>query len=93
MTPDKLEDNFPDVIPEEATLGQVFMLLQRISIKQSLTQQEQVRMNRRLENLENNTTDMVATWKAGGAILRIVRWGALVGGSFLGLWKLFKGGA
>ena len=53
MTPDKLDENFTDVVPEEATLGQVFMLLQRISIKQSLTQQEQVRMNRRLENLEN----------------------------------------
>ena len=97
MTPEKTDEKTDEtldmVVPEEATLGQIFLLLQRISTKQSLTQQEQVRINRRLETLEGNTADMVATWNASGAILRIVRWTALVGGAALGAWKFFKGSA
>ena len=91
MSPESLDDAFNDVVPEEATLGQVFLLLQRISTKQSLTQQEQVRINRRLEMLEVNTADMVSAWKGGGAVLRIVRWGALVGGAAVAIWKFMRG--
>lgn len=80
-----------DVPPEHVTTGQLYMLLQQVSTKQSLIVQENVRMSRRLENLEKDTADMVAAWKAGGAVLRIVKWGALVGGAAISVWKFMKG--
>ena len=88
MTPDKLE-----LPPGNVTNAQLYVLLQQLNTKQSLIAQENVAISRKLTALEADTADMVATWKAGGAVLRIVRWGALVGGAFLGVWKLFRGGA
>lgn len=86
------EDGVFEVPPEHVSTGQLYMLLQQISTKQSLLVQENVRISRRLETLEKDTSDMVAAWKAGGAVLRLVRWAALVGGAVIAVWKFFKGG-
>lgn len=80
-----------DIPPEHVTTGQLYLLLQQLSVKQSLVLQEQVRFGKRIEAQEEATRDMIAAWKAGGTVLRIVKWAALVGTAALSIWKFVKG--
>lgn len=92
MTP-PTDDALFDVPPEHITNGQLYMLLQQLSTKQSLILKEQVVMSKRMEAQETATEDMVAAWRAGGAVLRILKWAALVGTAVVSVWKFMKGAA
>lgn len=91
MTPP--EERPFDVPPEHVTTGQLYMLMQQLSTKQSLILKEQVAIAKRLEKQETATEDMVAAWKAGGTVLRILKWSALVGTAVISVWKFMKGAA
>lgn len=77
--------------PQDITVGEVYLLLQQVSTKQTLILKEATQLDKRMTQLESNTEDMVTAWKAGGAVLKIMKFSALVGGTFVAVWKLIKG--
>lgn len=80
-----------NIPPESVTPGQLFMLLQGISTKQSMIAADQKRIAERLQALEKDTADMRQAWKTGGAVLRLVKWAATLGAAIGATWAFIKG--
>jgi hypothetical protein len=80
-----------NIPPESVTPGQLFMLLQAINAKQSMIVSDQQRIAQRIEKLESDTSDMVQAWKAGGTVLRIIKWAAAVGAAFVAIAAFVRG--
>ena len=80
-----------DLPPEHVTPWQLYILLQQLNTKQSIIIHEAGRMTRRMDAMEQDTRDLVAAWKTGGAVLRVVKWSAIVGAAALSVWKFMKG--
>lgn len=80
-----------DLPPEHVTPWQLYILLQQLNTKQSIIIHEAGRMTRRMDAMEQDTSDLVAAWKTGGAVLRVVKWSAIVGAAALSVWKFMKG--
>ena len=72
-----------DLPPEHVTPWQLYILLQQLNTKQSIIIHEAGRMTRRMDAMEQDTSDLVAAWKTGGAVLRVVKWSAIVGAAAL----------
>lgn len=89
--PALLTDASFDLPPTDVTPAQLYVLMQQLNTKQSLLLHENTQTNRRIASIEADTADMVAAWKAGGTVLRIVKWSALVGTAVLSVWKFAKG--
>jgi len=79
------------VPPENVTTGQLFMLLQSINAKQSLIVAEQTRLRSDFEKDRAQMADMVAAWKAGGTVLRIIRLAGAVALALGAVWAFTKG--
>lgn len=79
-----------ELAPETVTPGQLYMLLQSIDERQAQLVREQVHIRERMDRLENDTADLLAAWRAGGAVLRIVKWAAAVGAGLAAIWAFFQ---
>lgn len=77
--------------PETVTTGQLFMLLQELNSSMTKVAADQALLRADFERDRKDKADMVAAWKAGGTVLRMIKvlGGAVVAG--YGIWKFFKG--
>lgn len=77
--------------PETVTTGQLYMALQSLNARLAVMASEQVRLRAAIEKQERDTADMLAAWKAGGTVLRIIKWAAAVGAGVAAIWAFARG--
>ena len=79
-----------DIPPEHVTNGQLFLLLQALNTKQSISNAAQQRLVERLDRLDVDTKDMRNAWKAAGHLLAFVKYTAALALALTGLWAVTK---
>ena len=84
-----MDGNF-DIPPEQVTNGQLFLLLQALNTKQSISNASQQRLVERVEKLDHDTKAMRDSWKAAGHLLSFIKYTAAVALAITGLWAITK---
>lgn len=79
-----------DLPPEHVTNGQLFLLLQALNTKQSISNASQQRLVERIDKLDVDTKDMRDAWKAAGHLLTFIKYTAAVALAITGLWAITK---
>ena len=85
-----MDGNSFDIPPEHVTNGQLFLLLQALNTKQSISNASQQRLVERVEKLDHDTKAMRESWQAAGKLLAFIKYTAAVALALTGLWAVTK---
>ncbi len=69
--------------PDHVTPAQLLGMLQQIV-------GEQQKIRERIEQVEVDTGDLLAAWRAGGAVLSVVKWASAVGAGIAAIWAFVR---
>lgn len=72
--------------PAGLTPEQLFSLLVAIDAKQAQIVRDVTIVRERVEQVEEDQQDLLAAWRAGGAVLRVVKWASAVGAGIAAIW-------
>ena len=65
--------------PAKLTPEQLYSLLVAIDAKQGQIVRDVTIVRERVEQVEEDQQDLLAAWRAGGAVLRVAKWASAVG--------------
>lgn len=72
--------------PAGLTPEQLYSLLVAIDAKQGQIVRDVTIVRERVEQVEEDQKDLLAAWRAGGAVLRVVKWASAVGAGIAAIW-------
>lgn len=76
--------------PAQLTPEQLYSLLVAIDAKQGQIVRDVTIVRERVEQVEEDQRDLLAAWRAGGAVLRIVKWASAVGAGVAAIWAFIS---
>ncbi len=76
--------------PAKLTPEQLYALLIAIDEKQAQIVRDVTIVRERVERVEEDQRDLLAAWRAGGAVLRIVKWASAVGAGVAARWAFIS---
>ena len=76
--------------PAKLTPEQLYSLLIAIDAKQDQIARDVTIVRERVEQVEEDQRDLLAAWRAGGAVLRIVKWASAVGAGIAAIWAFIS---
>lgn len=72
--------------PAGLTPEQLYGLLVAIDAKQGQIVRDVTIVRERVEQVEEDQKDLLDAWRAGGAVLRVVKWASAVGAGIAAIW-------
>ena len=79
-----------DIPPAKLTPEQLYSLLIAIDVKQGQIVRDVTIVRERVEQVEEDQQDLLAAWRAGGAVLRVVKWASAVGAGVAAIWAFIS---
>lgn len=79
-----------DIPPAKLTPEQLYSLLIAIDAKQGQIVRDVTIVRERVEQVEEDQQDLLAAWRAGGAVLRVVKWASAVGSGVAAIWAFIS---
>lgn len=79
-----------DIPPAKLTHEQLYSLLIAIDAKQGQIVRDVTIVRERVEQVEENHRDLLAAWRSGGALLRVVKWASAVGAGVAAIWAFIS---
>lgn len=79
-----------NIPPAGLTPEQLYSLLVAIDAKQAQIVRDVTIVRERVEQVEEDQRDLLAAWRAGGAVLRIVKWASAVGAGVAAIWAFIS---
>jgi hypothetical protein len=76
--------------PAKLTPEQLYALLVAIDSKQGQIVRDVTIVRERVEQVEEDQRDLLAAWRAGGAVLRVVKWASSVGAGVAAIWAFIS---
>lgn len=76
--------------PARLTPEQLYSLLVAIDAKQSQIVRDVTIVRERVVKVEEEQRDLLAAWRAGGAVLRVVKWASAVGAGLAAIWAFIS---
>ena len=76
--------------PAKLTPEQLYSLLVEIDAKQGQIVRDVTIVRERVERVEEDQRDLLAAWRAGGAVLRVVKWASAVGAGVAAIWAFIS---
>lgn len=76
--------------PAKLTPEQLYALLVAIDSKQGQIVRDVTIVRERVEQVEEDQRDLLAAWRAGGAVLRVVKWASAVGAGVAAIWAFIS---
>lgn len=76
--------------PAKLTPEQLYSLLVAIDLKQAQIVRDVTIVRERVEQVEEDQRDLLAAWRAGGAVLRVVKWASAGGAGVAAIWDLIS---
>lgn len=76
--------------PQTLTPDQLYSMLVAVDAKLAQLVREQTLIRERVEAVEIDTSDLLAAWHAGGAMLRVVKWASAVGAGIAAIWAFLS---
>ena len=76
--------------PARLTPEQLYSLLVAIDAKQGQIVRDVTIVRERVEQVEEDQRDLLAAWRAGGAVLRVVKWASAVGAGVAACWAFIS---
>ena len=76
--------------PAKLTPEQLYSLLIAIDAKQDQIARDMTIVRERVVKVEEEQRDLLAAWRAGGAVLRIVKWASAVGAGIAAIWAFIS---
>lgn len=76
--------------PDGLTPAQLYSLLVAIDAKQAQIVRDVITVREKVEKVEEDQKDLLAAWRAGGAVLRIVKWASAVGAGVAAIWAFIS---
>lgn len=76
--------------PAKLTPEQLYALLIAIDSKQGQIVRDVTIVRERVEQVEEDQRDLLAAWRAGGAVLRVVKWASAVGAGVAAIWAFIS---
>ena len=76
--------------PDRLTPAQLYSLLVAIDAKQAQIVRDVIIMREKVEQVEEDQRDLLAAWRAGGAVLRVVKWASAVGAGIAAIWAFIS---
>ena len=78
------------VPPAKLTPEQLYSLLVAIDTKQGQIVRDVITVREKVEQVEEDQRDLLAAWRAGGAVLRVVKWASAVGAGTAAIWAFIS---
>lgn len=82
-----IQDQIP---PAKLTPEQLYALLIAIDAKQAQIVRDVTIVRERVERVEEDQRDLLAAWRAGGAVLRVIKWASAVGAGITAIWAFIS---
>lgn len=79
-----------NIPPAGLTPEQLYALLVAIDAKQGQIVRDVTIVRERVEQVEEDQRDLLAAWRAGGAVLRVVKWASAVGAGVAAIWAFIS---
>jgi len=76
--------------PANLTTEQLYALLVAIDSKQDQIVLDVTIVRERVQQVEEDQRDLLAAWRAGGAVLRVVKWASAVGAGVAAIWAFIS---
>jgi hypothetical protein len=76
--------------PANLTPEQLYALLVAIDSKQGQIVRDVTIVRERVGRVEEDQRDLLAAWRAGGAVLRVVKWASAVGAGITAIWAFIS---
>ena len=76
--------------PAKLTTEQLYALLVAIDSKQDQIVLDVTIVRERVQQVEEDQRDLLAAWRAGGAVLRVVKWASAVGAGVAAIWAFIS---
>ena len=76
--------------PAKLTTEQLYALLVAIDSKQDQIVLDVTIVRERVKQVEEDQRDLLAAWRAGGAVLRVVKWASAVGAGVAAIWAFIS---
>ena len=77
--------------PETVTVGQLYMALQSMNARLAVMSAEQTRLRAAVEQQERDTAAMLAAWRTGATVVRIMKAAAAIGAGVVAVWTFIRG--